>query len=183
MRAPFLDDPITDCEIKVVFKNIIKCGYDYDLPILNALVTSFTLHYETIYNMIFFLKYPVSLARSLLAIMSKKRNLMLPKIFIRFQMMKVFTCFFVRIISNRLKLWLSFNANQSAFQKGKSTLIHIFTIRILIEIVEKKEMTLYIGTIDNEKAFDHVPRSLLLKQLGALGIRKCILFVLKQVHS
>ena len=105
---------------------------------------------------------------------------MLPKNYRGIQMMKSLACLYDRIIANRLKLWL--NANQSAFQKGKSTLIHIFTLRILIEIIKKKNLTLYIASIDIEKAFDHVPRSLLLKQLVKLGIGKCMLFALKQIY-
>ena len=70
-------------------------------------------------------------------------------------MMKCIVCLYDRILANRLKLWLPFNSDQTAFQKGKSiliqkgkstliqkgksTLIHIFTLRLIIEIVNKKE--------------------------------------------
>ena len=54
------------------------------------------------------------------------------------QMMKSIACLYDRIIANRLKLWSSFNVNQIAFQKGKSTLLHIFTLRILIEVAKKR---------------------------------------------
>ena len=37
--------------------------------------------------------------------------------------------------------------------------------------------------MDIEKAFDHVPRSLLLKKLVTLGVGKCMLFALKQVYG
>ena len=37
--------------------------------------------------------------------------------------------------------------------------------------------------MDIEKAFDHIPRSLLLKKLIKLGIGKCMLFALKQLYS
>ena len=79
-------------------------------------------------------------------------------------------------LRNCLKQWLFYNVDQTAFQKGKSTLIHIFTLRILIEIAKKMNLTLYIGSVDIEKAFDRVPRSL-------LGIGKCVLFALKQFYS
>ena len=41
---------------------------------------------------------------------------------------------------------------------------------------------IYIGTMDIEKAFDHVPRSLMLRKLVGLGIGKCMLFALKQLY-
>ena len=37
--------------------------------------------------------------------------------------------------------------------------------------------------MDIEKAFDHMPQSLLLKKLVTLGIGKCMLFALKQVYG
>ena len=97
--------------------------------------------------------------------------------------MKALACLYDRIIANRLKLWLPFDINQTAFQKGKSTLIHIFTLRVIIEIAKKKNFTLYIGSMDIEKAFDHVPRSLLLSKLVRMGVGKCMLFALKQIYS
>ena len=45
------------------------------------------------------------------------------------------------------------------------------------------KITLYVGSVDVEKAFDHVPRSLLLKKLVKLGVGKCMLFALKQLYS
>ena len=98
-------------------------------------------------------------------------------------MMKSLVCLYDRIIANRLKAWLKFNIYQSAFQKGKSTLIHIFTIRILIEIAKRKNVTLYIGSMDISKAFDKVPRLLLLKKLIKIGIRKYMLHALKQLYK
>ena len=44
-------------------------------------------------------------------------------------------------------------------------------------------LTLYIVSVDIEKAFDHVPRLLLLNKLVKLGIGKCMLFALKQLYS
>ena len=96
--------------------------------------------------------------------------------------MKALPCLYERIIANRLKLCLPFNIDQTAFQKGKSTLIHIFTLRVIVELANKKNATLYIGCMDIEKAFDHVPRSLLLKKLVSLGFGKCMLFALKQIY-
>ena len=107
---------------------------------------------------------------------------MLPKNFRGIQMMKTLACLYDRIITNRLKPWLKFHTDQMAFQRGKSTLIHIFTLRILIDLARKLKVTLYIGSVDIEKAFDHVPRSLLLKKLVKMGIGKVMLFALKQVY-
>ena len=97
-------------------------------------------------------------------------------------MMKTLACLYDRIIANRLKPWLKIHVDQTAFQKGKSALIHIFTLRILIDVARKLNVTLYIGSVDIEKAFDHVPRSLLLKKLVKLGVGKVLLYALKHFY-
>ena len=63
-----------------------------------------------------------------------------------------------RIIANRLRSWSGINYEQSAFQRGKSTIHQLFTIRLLIEIATGTNTTLYIGFFDLEKAFDKVSR-------------------------
>ena len=181
-EVPGLDQPINEEEIKKAFTDMKKSGSDYSLPVLSVFITYFTALLVTMLNSIFTVKYPVSLAFSLLSLIPKKGNLMLPKNWRGIQMMKTLACLYDRIIANRLKPWLNFHIDQTAFQKGKSTLIHIFTLRILIDVARKLNVTLYIGSVDIEKAFDHVPRSLLLKKLVKLGIGKAMLFALKQLY-
>ena len=183
VSIPFLDEPITENEIKTAFNSMKKSGFDYSLSILKTLVASFSLLLVTIFNFMFFVKYPSALACSLLSLIPKAGNLKLAKNFRGIQMMKSLACLYDRIIANRLRLWASYHIDQTAFQKLKSTLIHIFTLRILIEITKKTKGTLYIATMDIEKAFDHVPRALLLKKLVSLGIGKCMLFALKQIYG
>ena len=182
-EVPSLDQPIDEDEVKSAFKDMKKSGFDFDLSILSILITYFSVLLVSVMNAIFLVKYPMTLAYSLLSLIPKKGNLMLPKNYRGVQMMKTLACLYDRIITNRLKPWLKFHIDQTAFQKGKSTLIHIFTLRILIDVARKLKITLYIASVDIEKAFDHVPRSLLLKKLVKLGIGKLMLFALKQVYS
>ena len=183
VTIPILDDPITENEINEAFNSMKKSGYDYSISVLRTLVTSFALLLVTLFNLMFFVKYPVTLACSLLSLIPKMGNLKLAKNFRGIQMLKSLACLYDRIIANRLRLWVSYNIDQTAFQKLKSTLLHIFTLRILIEIAKKTKSTIYIATMDIEKAFDHVPRSLLLKKLVSLGVGKCMLFALKQIYG
>ena len=39
--VPMLDDPVDDNEVLKAFKDMKKSGYDYSMPTLNILVTSF----------------------------------------------------------------------------------------------------------------------------------------------
>ena len=118
-EVPALDHPLTENEVQTAFKHMKNSGYDYRLPVLNTLVQSFSLLLVTILNMIFFVKYPVSLACSLLSLIPKTGNLRLPKNYRGIQMMKALACLYDHIIANRLKSWLSFNVNQTAFQKNQ----------------------------------------------------------------
>ena len=125
--VPALDVPISEDEVKTAYKSMKKSGFDFNLQILSILIIHFTAMLTNIMNAMFLIKYPVSLAYSLLSLIPKKGNLMLPKNFRGIQMMKTLACLYDRIITNRLKPWLKFHIDQTAFQRGKSTLIHIFT--------------------------------------------------------
>ena len=181
--VPVLDDPISSEETLDAYEDMKKSGYDYNLPVLRILLANFTLIIVSILNLMFYVRYPLSLVTSLLSLIPKKGNLKLPKNFRGIQMLKTFACLYDRVITNRLKLWLPFHDNQTAFQKLKSTLLHIFTLRVLIFIVKRKKKKLFIGSMDIEKAFDIVPRLLLLKKLIRLGIGSCMLTALKALYS
>ena len=88
-----------------------------------------------------------------------------------------------RILAARLSKWLNVYDEQSGFQKGKSTLYQIFTIRLLIMLAKAENVTLYIGCFDIEKAFDKVSRLLMLQKLIKYGIGYCMLNALKLIYS
>ena len=79
-------------------------------------------------------------------------------------MLKALSALYDRIMTIRLRKWSGVSYVQSAFQKLKSTIHPLFTIRLLIEIAKATGVTLYIGFFDLEKAFDKVSRYLLLKK-------------------
>ena len=87
------------------------------------------------------------------------------------------------ILYARLGKWLNVHEEQTVFQKGKSTLHQIFTIRLLSALAKSTKITLYIGCFDIEKAFDKVPRFQLLQKLIAYGIGYHMLNALKAIYS
>ena len=89
---------------------------------------------------------------------------------------------FDRIVTKRLYPWIGVHDEQTVFQKLKSAIHHIFTIRLLTEIAKRTNTTLYIGFFDLEKAFDKVSRYKLLKKLVAMGIGLCMLEALKKLY-
>ena len=98
-------------------------------------------------------------------------------------MLRALGSLYDRIIAKRLYRWMHVEAEQSAFQKGKSAIIQILTLRILIEIAKLKNVTLYIASVDLEKAFDKVRRYRLLSTLVARGIGYVMLEALKKIST
>ena len=183
---PALDDPITKEEMDAAAKEMKKGGFDYNLEVLKLLVLMMSPLLLLFFNIMFYISYPVSLARSLLSALPKKGNLSLPANFRGIQMLAALSALYDRIITIRLRKWSGINNIvsylQSAFQKGKSTIHQIFTLRIIIEIAKQTDTTIYIAFFDLAKAFDKVSRVLLLKNLIEQGIGNCMLQALKRIY-
>ena len=182
VSIPILDDPISVPEVDEALKSMKNGGYDYNLPVLYILFTCFTNSLLLLLNIFFFTKYPIQLALSLLTVIPKKGSMLLPKNYRGIQMLRALGSLYDRIIARRIYTWMNIEPEQSAFQKGKSCMLQIFTLRILMEIVKKKKMTLYIACVDLEKAFDKVSRFQLLSKLILKGIGFIMLEALKNIY-
>ena len=161
--VPTLDDPICQEEVDGAMSEMKKGGYDYQLGMLKVIVRMMAPLLLMFFNIMFYIAYPVSLAKSLLSALPKKGNLSLPVNYRGIQMLAALSALYDRILTIRLRGWCLINYLQSAFQSGKSTLHQIFTLRILIELAKQTNTTLYIGFFDLEKAFDKVSRLLIEK--------------------
>ena len=182
VTIPMLDDPITQSEVEDAMDDMKKGGYDYPLPVVNILRQLFLPALVLLMNLIFFVKYPIQLAVSLLFTIPKSGDLSIATNFRGIQMMKSLACLYDRIVNTRLLAWIRVSDVQTAYQKGKSILIHLFTVRLLIELAKSCDITLYIGFFDIAKAFDHVSRLLLLKKLVSIGVGRCMLKALKMMY-
>ena len=96
---------------------------------------------------------PVTLGISLLCAIPKKGNLSLPKNYRGIQIMPLLAGWYDRIIASRLARWLAVNYEQTAFQKGKSTIHQIITLRLIMLLCKKHKKSLYVAFFDIEKAF------------------------------
>ena len=84
---PILDDPITQIDVDNVIREMKKDGYDYNLNILKILVHMMSPLLLLFFNIMFYITYPISLAKSLLKAIPKKGNLMLSKNYRGIQML------------------------------------------------------------------------------------------------
>ena len=180
-----LDKPIERKEIDEAIKEMKNGGYDHRINKFRIITKILYPLLPMLLNIMFFITYPAKLAISLLNAIPKKGDLSLPKNFRGIQMLPGMGVLYDRIINNRLKVWIRniIHDVQTAYQKGKSTLHHIFTIRLLIEIANLKNITLYIGMFDLEKAFDRVSRFKMLQKLITLGIGNAMLQALKRIYT
>ena len=181
---PALDDPITQEEMDSALNQMKKGGFDHRIDMFRTIVKVMSPLILLMLNTMFFIAYPECLAIiSHLTAIPKKGDLSLVTNYRGIQMLPALAVLFDRIIANRLVRWLGVHHVQSAFQKAKSTLHQLFTIRLLIEIAKATDTTLYIGLFDLAKAFDKVSRYLLLKKLVVRGISKCMLEALKRLYK
>ena len=77
---------------------------------------------------------------------------------------------------------MKINNEQTAFQKGKSTIDQIFMLRLIIALIKHQKQTLYIGFFDLSKAFDRVSRYLMLTSLIKMGVGSAILEAMKCMY-
>jgi len=81
---------------------------------------------------------------------------------------------FTAILNNRLKLYCEkyniINENQAGFRANYSTVDHIFSLKVLVELFFNSKQKLYCAFIDYQKAFDTVWRTGLWLKLNKCGI-------------
>ena len=80
ITIPVLDQPIDINEVNGCLKDMKNGGFDFNIPVLSILVNSFSVILLLILNFMLYIKYPLHLALSILCVIPKKGNLLLPKI-------------------------------------------------------------------------------------------------------
>ena len=88
-----------------------------------------------------------------------------------------------RILSNRLKQWMSIDEFQTAYQKGKSCNTQIFTLRTITELGKKEKTPICVTFIDLEKAFDRVRRTTMVRVLCNKGLGYNMVNAIKNLYS
>ena len=183
MYIPITDDPITSKELFDASSKMKKGGYDFSLEVLKLLLSCLSPLLLILFNLVFYVVYPVKFGMSILSTIPKKGNLKFLNNYRGIHMQNLLSLVYDRIIANRLLMWARIHPEQSAFQKGKSTLNHIFLLRIVIALSKQSKLPLFIGFFDLEKAFDKVSRPLLLMSLINLGIGSALFYAIKAMYS
>ena len=69
------------------------------------------------------------------------------------------------VLNRRLSLWFSPDREQAGSQKGRGCTEHLLTLRLLMDIARNKRHKLYVVYVDFSKAYDRVPRDLVIRNL------------------
>ena len=183
VHIPINDEPITSEELQSASSKMKKGGYDFSLEVLKLLMLCISPLLLALFNLIFYFAYPIKFGMSLLSTIPKKGNLKMLTNYRGIHVQNLLSLLYDRIIANRLLIWAKIHPEQSAFQKGKSTLNHIFLLRIITALAKYNKLPLFIGFFDLAKAFDRVSRPLLLKSLIKLGIGSVLFNAIKAMYS
>ena len=83
----------------------------------------------------------------------------------------------------RLEKWLTLPCEQTAYQKRKGPILHVYFVRLLIAICNTLKRPLFIGVTDFEAAFDHISRRNLFKKLANMGIGMFLLRAIIEMYK
>lgn len=87
------------------------------------------------------------------------------------------------ILNRRLSLWFTPDREQAGSQKGRSCTEHIVALRLLIDFARHKRKKLYLIFVDFSKAYDRVPRYLLLQEMASLGCGSTMLKAIAAIYG
>ena len=184
---PVLDAHITEDEIKAAAQKMRKSsksntGITVSLLLLVINKLSFIL--MTLYNNIFIGKYDKYPSNWLSAIkcIAKKGQFTITN-FRGITMKEILAKLYDCILMIRLQKWLVIPHEQTAYQKGKGCIMHVFFIRSLIAISKKAKRSLFIGVTDFTAAFDTISRRRLFIKLSKLGVGMFMLNALRDIYT
>ena len=181
-----LDGDITEEEIKAAVKKMnknSKSNTGVTIGLLVLVLNHISHILVCLYNNIFHGKkdkYPRNWS-SAISCIAKKGHFNLCT-FRGITMKDILAKVYDYILMLRLQKWLQIPEQQTAYQKGKGCINHVFFVRCLIAIAKKKGKSLFIGVTDFTSAFDTISRRKLFIKLTKLGIGIIMLNALKAMY-
>ena len=159
LYIPLLDDDININEFYIALQEIGNdIGPDAIHPSIVRLFTpSLKITLIKLLNKILGEEYPESWKSQLLLTLSKKGSAKLhPK---GIAISSLTPNILDIVLCNRFKIWFNSNAAQAGYKTSQGCMVQIFVIVLFIELANWANMTLFLGLMDYEKAFDFINRA------------------------
>ena len=86
-------------------------------------------------------------------------------------------------LNRRLMQWFQPDREQAGSQKGRGCIEHLMTLRLLIDLARFKKMKLFVIYVDFSKAYDRVPRDLMLRKMAEKGCGSVMLNAIAAIYS
>ena len=121
------------------------------------------------YSSVFFNAYPSSWLFARLTILFKKGDRLSCNNYRGINVINSIAKIYDYVIYNRLSKWWQPDREQAGAQPARGCTEHLVTLRLLIDFCKNRRKKLFIAFIDFSKAYDRVPRKLLINVLKKLG--------------
>ena len=171
---PLTDDQIQPIEVENAMKTLksSKSGGLSGIPpgllrILPVQWIIFMAHLFT--HLLVNAAYPENWKITKLIILFKKGPRMDPGNYRGISLMDSTAKLYDIILNKRLTLWMKPDREQVGAQKARGCTEHLITLRLLIDYAQSKRKKLFMIFVDFSKAYDRVPRDLMLRKRQQLG--------------
>lgn len=174
VNIPLLDDPITPQELEKQVTHLKPdkaCGPDGIPPgVFKILPPIWLICITTLFNCIFSTgSYPDSWTKAKFFTIFKRGDRKDPGNYRGINVLNSIAKLYDMVLCCRLEQWFKPYREQAGAQKGRGCIEHILTLRLLTDYARKKKLKLFVTFVDFSKAYDMVPREILLRVLRRLG--------------
>ena len=188
MYLPVTDDPIQPIEVSEAVKSLkpSKSGGPSGIPpgLLKLLPANWIIFLASLFTeLLNSHRYPFSWSFTKLVTLFKKGARDACSNYRGISLMDSLAKTYDKVLNRRLSLWFIPDREQAGCQKKRGCLEHLLTLRLLIDYAKAKRQKLYIIFIDFSKAYDRVPRDLMIRRMKDLGCGSLMVQAISAIYS
>ena len=188
VTIPLLDDPITSQELAAQVARLKPdkaCGPDGIPPgIFRLLPANWIICITTLFNLIFSSgSYPALWSKAKFFAIFKRGDRRDPSNYRGINVMNSIAKLYDMVLCCRLEYWFKPYREQAGAQRGRGCIEHILTLRLLTDYARKKKQKLFVTFVDFSKAYDNVPRDMLMRVLRRLGCGAVMLGAIAAMYA